>query len=85
VHPNAALRERRRVRRNTRPRRASAEPTRAGDSSYWPALDRDATLLAALIVIIVPIGVCLCEWGDGRHGSPYSQIAVIGRVAYTVA
>jgi hypothetical protein len=42
-------------------------------------------LLAALIVIIVPIGVCLCEWGDGRHGSPYSQIAVIGRVAYIVA
>ena len=56
-----------------------------GRDEYWSALDRDATLLAGIVVICVLIAMCLWEWAHGRNGSPYSQVAAIGGVAYIVA
>ena len=56
-----------------------------GRDEYWSALDRDATLLAGVVVISVLIVMCLWEWAHGRDGSPYSQVAAIGGVAYIVA
>jgi hypothetical protein len=56
-----------------------------GRDEYWTALDRDATLLAGLVVIVVLIAMCFWEWAHGRDGSPYSQIAAIGGVAYILA
>jgi hypothetical protein len=56
-----------------------------GRDEYWSALDRDASLLAALVVISVLIGMCFWEWAHGRSGDPYSQIAAIGGVAYVLA
>jgi hypothetical protein len=55
-----------------------------GRDEYWSALDRDATLLAGIVVIGVLIAMCLWEWAHGRNGSPYSQVAAIGGVAYIV-
>lgn len=56
-----------------------------GRDEYWSALDRDATLLAGLALIVVLIGLCFWEWAHGRDGSPYSQLAAIGGVAYVLA
>ncbi len=56
-----------------------------GRDEYWTALDRDATLLAGLVVILVLIAMCLWEWAHGRDGSPYSRIAAIGGLTYILA
>jgi hypothetical protein len=56
-----------------------------GRDEYWYALDRDATLLAGLTLIVVLIGLCSWEWAHGRDGDPYVQLAAIAGVAYIVA
>jgi hypothetical protein len=56
-----------------------------GRDEYWSALDRDATLLAGLTLIVVLIGLCFWEWAHGRDGDPYAQLAAIAGVACIVA
>jgi hypothetical protein len=56
-----------------------------GRDEYWSALDRDATLLAGLTLIVVLIRLCFWEWAHGRDGDPYAQLAAIAGVAYIVA
>jgi len=56
-----------------------------GRDEYWAGLDRDASLLAGLVLITLVIVMCLWEWAHGRDGTPYSQLGAITGVAYIVA
>ncbi|MFY9580606.1 MAG: hypothetical protein WAQ33_14930 [Gaiellaceae bacterium] len=56
-----------------------------GRDEYWYSLDRDATLLAGMTLILVLIGLCFWEWAHGRDGSPYAQLAAIGGATYIAA
>jgi hypothetical protein len=51
---------------------------------YWAGIDRDATVFAGMVLIGALIVMCMWEWGHGRDGSPYSQLAAITGVAYVV-
>jgi hypothetical protein len=55
-----------------------------GRDEYWESLDLTATALAGLVLIGAVIAMCFWEWGHGRDGSPYSQLAAITGVAYIV-
>jgi len=56
-----------------------------GRDEYWAAVDRDATLVAGLVLILLVIGMAMWEWAHGRDGTPYSQLGAIAGVAYLVA
>jgi len=56
-----------------------------GRDEYWAGLDRDATLLAGLVLITLVIVMCLWEWAHGRDGSPYAQLGAVAGVAYIAA
>lgn len=56
-----------------------------GRDEYWAGLDRDATLVAGLVLITLVIVMCLWEWAHGRDGSPYAQLGAIAGVAYIIA
>jgi hypothetical protein len=52
---------------------------------YWAGLDRDATLLAGMVLITLVIGMCMWEWAHGRDGTPYAQLGAITGVTYVLA
>jgi hypothetical protein len=56
-----------------------------GRDEYWAAVDRDATLIAGLVLILLVIGMAMWEWAHGRDGTPYSQLGAITGLAYLVA
>ena len=56
-----------------------------GRDEYWAALDRDASFLAGMVLIVLVIACCLWEWAHGRSGTPYSQLGAVAGLAYVVA
>ena len=56
-----------------------------GRDEYWRGIDRSATIVAANVTILAILAMAAWEWAHGRHGSPYTQLAAIGGVAYIVA
>jgi hypothetical protein len=55
-----------------------------GRDEYWARLDKDATLFAGMVTLIVLLGLVFWEWAHGRTGSPYSEIAALAGLAYIV-
>jgi hypothetical protein len=56
-----------------------------GRDEYWAGLDRDATLLAGMVLLTLVIVMCLWEWAHGRDGTPYSQLGAVTGLSYVVA
>ena len=56
-----------------------------GRDEYWAALDRDASFLAGMVLLVLVLALCFWEWAHGRSGTPYSQLGAIAGVAYIVA
>jgi hypothetical protein len=56
-----------------------------GRDERWEAIDLRATAGAGLVLICVVIGAWLWEVGNGRDGSPYTQLGAIAGVSYVVA
>ena len=56
-----------------------------GRDERWQAIDLRATAGAGLVLICVVIGAWLWEIGNGRDGSPYTQLGAIAGVSYVVA
>jgi hypothetical protein len=44
-----------------------------GRDEYWASLDRDASFLAGMVLIVLVIACCFWEWAHGRSGTPYSS------------
>jgi hypothetical protein len=56
-----------------------------GRDEYWASLDRDATLVAGMALVLLVIGMSMWEWAHGRDGTPYSQLGAVTGVVYLVA
>jgi hypothetical protein len=56
-----------------------------GRDERWAAIDLRATAGTGLVLICVVIGTWLWEIGNGRDGSPYSQLGAIAGITYLVA
>ena len=56
-----------------------------GRDERWEAIDLRATAGAGLVLICVVIGAWLWEVGNGRDGSPYTQLGAIAGFSYVVA
>jgi hypothetical protein len=56
-----------------------------GRDEYWWSLDRDATLVAGMFLILLVIGMSMWECAHGRDGTPYSQLGALARVVYLIA
>src|SRR5262245_10324082 len=56
-----------------------------GRDEYWAAVDRDATLIAGLVLILLVIAMAMWEWAHGRDGTPYSQLGAVTGLTYLVA
>jgi hypothetical protein len=55
-----------------------------GRDERWAFIDMRATAFSGLVVLLAILGAWLYEIADGRDGSPYSQLAAIGGIAYIV-
>lgn len=51
----------------------------------WHRIDVTATAFAGGVVIVGVIGAWLYELADGQDGSPYTQLAALGGLAYVLA
>jgi hypothetical protein len=49
------------------------------------AIDRDASQLAGLAVLLGALGMFVIEVARGEDGSPYYQLAAVGGVVYLIA
>ncbi|MEX0426011.1 hypothetical protein AB3X52_00140 [Nocardioides sp. DS6] len=49
------------------------------------ALDRDATVIAGVVVILAILVMAIVEIAQGEDGSPYFQLAALAGVSYAVA
>jgi drug/metabolite transporter (DMT)-like permease len=56
-----------------------------GRDEYWSALDRDATLLAGLFLLVLVIAMAMWEWEHGRDGTPYVQLGALTGIVYILA
>jgi len=56
-----------------------------GRDEYWQRIDVHASALAGNVILVAILAMCAWEWGHGRDGSPYVQLAAIAGVAYLVA
>ena len=56
-----------------------------GRDERWAMIDLRATAVAGLVTITAVIAAWLWEIAHGRDGSPYTQLAAVGGVAYIVA
>jgi hypothetical protein len=56
-----------------------------GRDEYWERMDVHASYLAGMTLLALVLGMCLWEWGNGRSGTPYAQLAAISGVAYLLA
>jgi hypothetical protein len=48
-------------------------------------IDRSASLVAGMTVLLVVLMMFVVEIAQGKDGSPYSQLAAVAGVTYTVA
>jgi ascorbate-specific PTS system EIIC-type component UlaA len=48
-------------------------------------IDRSASLVAGLTVLLVVLAMFVVEIAQGKDGSPYSQLGALGGVTYLVA
>jgi hypothetical protein len=51
----------------------------------WAAIDLCASAFGGFVVILATMGAWLHELADGRDGSPYGQLLVVGGLAYILA
>jgi uncharacterized membrane protein len=48
----------------------------------WRAIDRGASAISGLAVILAATGAWLYELAEGNDGSPYGQLLAVGGIAY---
>jgi hypothetical protein len=56
-----------------------------GRDEYWASLDRDASFLAGMVLIVLVIALCMWEWAHGRSGAPYTELGAVTGLAYVLA
>lgn len=63
----------------------TAAGLREGTDERINQIDRSASLVAGMTVLLVVLVMFVVEIAQGKDGSPYSQLGAVGGVTYVVA